>query len=182
MEWSDTPGHNMTGEFPDSGEDYGVPVFQMEGLAAMASVQRTGIAGGAIVIDQCLSRAFVAAYLRTCSARQAEAAVSESIQRLDIDATRAGLLSWKAIAAATLRADPIAGHTFDEAPVALPIELLRVARLSPLIRQCFVLRVLMAMPRNYCAGLLRMDAEQVDINSCLAAQELAGIIAADTAN
>jgi hypothetical protein len=66
--------------------------------------------------------------------------------------------------------------------VALPVELLRVARLSPRLRQCFVLRVLMAMPRRYCAGLLRMDAEQVDANSCLAAQELANMAAVEATN
>jgi hypothetical protein len=63
--------------------------------------------------------------------------------------------------------------------VALPVELLRVLRLSPRIRQCFVLRFLMAMPRQYCADLLRIDAEEVDANSCLAAQQLASIVVSD---
>ncbi len=131
------------------------------------------------MIDRSLSKMFVAAYLLTGSARQAEAVVSESIQQLDVDATRAARLSWKAIAAAILRAEPNSEPVADEAPVALPVELLRVARLSPRLRQCFVLRVLMAMPCHYCAGLLRMGAEQVEANSSLAARELAGIMAGE---
>ena len=50
-------------------------------------------------------------------------------------------------------------------------------RLSRRLRQCFVLRVLMAMPRQYCAELLRIDAEQVDANCSLAAVELARLAA-----
>jgi len=40
----------------------------------------------------------------------------------------------------------------------------------------------MTMPRQYCAGLLRIDAEEVDANSLLAAQELANFAAVEAAN
>jgi hypothetical protein len=101
---------------------------------------------------------------------------------LDTNATQAGCLSWKAIDAAIIRGDREPDHTAADTPAALPIELVRVLRLSQLLRQCFVLRVLMAMPRHYCAGLLRIDAEQVDASCCLAAQELARIMAGETTN
>jgi len=140
------------------------------------------LVAGSVVIDKSLSRMFVAAYLLTGSARQAEALVSESIRQLDIDATRDGRLSWKASAATALAEDPGSEQTPGEAPTALPVELQRVLRLSPRLRQCFVLRVLMAMPRSYCAGLLRMDADQVEANACLAAQELARIMAGEATN
>jgi hypothetical protein len=123
--------------------------------------------------------------LLTCS-RAAQntlkVAVSESIQQLDTNATQAGCLSWKAIDAAIMRGDRESDHTADETPAALPVELLRVLHLSPLLRQCFVLRVLMAMPRHYCAGLLCVDADQVEANSCLAARELASMAAVEATN
>ena len=181
MERSLTPGRDMAGKIPDS-EDYGVPVPRMKSSSTAADSEGTALAAGSVVIDKSLSRMFVAAYLLTGSVRQAEAAVSESIRQLDIAATRDGCLSWKAIAAAILHGDRDTGQTAGETPAALPIELLRVLRLSPRLRQCFVLRVLMAMPRHYCAGLLRLDAEQVDADSCLAAQELARTMAGEATN
>ena len=167
---SHTPSLNTTGQSFDCADDYGVPV---PGMNASANIQETVSAAGPVVIDKCLSRVFVAAYLLSGSAHHAEGIVLESIQQLDIQAVRSGCLSWKSIAAATLRGDPNSGEKLDEASALLPIELQRVLRLSPGLRQCFVLRVLMAMPRQYCAGLLRIDAEEVDVNSYLAARELA---------
>ena len=181
MELSRTPGRDTAGKFPYPTGDYGVPVPRKDGLAAVTDIQGTALEAGSIVLDKSLSRMFVAAYLLTGSARQAEAVVSQSIHQLDISATRAGYLSWKAIADAIMRGDPDAGQTPAEGPAALPVELLRVLRLSPGLRQSFVLRALMAMPRDYCAGLLRMDAEQVDANSRLAARELANMVAGEGA-
>jgi len=180
MERCNTPGHETTGEFRDSAEDYGVPIPRMGGSVAAVDVDGSALEAGSVVIDKSLSRMFIAAYLLTGSAKQAEAAVSESIRQLDINATQAGRLSWKAIDQAFVRGDREPEHTADEGPPALPIKILRVLRLSPLLRRCFVLRVLMAMPRHYCAGLLRMDAEQVDANSSLAAQELTRIMAGES--
>ena len=175
-----TPGRDMAGESFDSAEDYGVPIPRIDGADTGTSTHGTPLAAGSIVIDKCLSRIFVAAYLLTGSAQQAEAMMLESIQQLDIDATRNGCLSWKSIAAAIARGCSGAEQRPDEPSTALPIELLRVLRLSPRLRQCFVLRVLMAMPRQYCADLLRIDAEEVDASSRLAAQKLANIAPMET--
>lgn len=172
-ERSRTPGRDLTGASPDSSEGYGIPIYRMGGPATAAAFRGTALEAGSLVIDHCLSRIFVAAYLLTGSARQAEALSAESIRELDIGATRRACLSWKAVVAAIMRGESDSEQAPDERPLALPIELLRVLRLSPRLRQCFVLRVLMAMPRQYCAGLLCIAAEQVDANCDLAAQELA---------
>lgn len=170
---SRTPVCDMASDVFHSTEDYGIPVPRMDGLGATANIQRTASAAGSILIDKCRSRIFVAAYLLTGSAKQAEKAMLESTQQLDINATPDGCPAWKAIVAAIMRRYRDSAETSDEAPTILPIELLRVLRLSRRLRQCFVLRVLMAMPRHYCAGLLRIDAEEVDANSGMAAQKLA---------
>lgn len=182
MDLSRARGYDAAVEPADRPGDYGVPLLPTGCPANAAQTRGNGFEAGSVVIDKCLSRIFVAAYLLTGSAIRAETAVSESIQQLDIDATRGGWLSWKAVAAAMLREDADAQQTPHEAPVALPVELLRVLRLSPRLRQCYVLRVLMAMPRHYCASLLRVDAEQVDADSCLAAQELARAVTGGTAS
>jgi len=177
-----TLGRELTGEFLDPDEDLGVSVIPKHDSIAAADLQGTALEAGSVVIDHCLSRIFVAAYLLAGNARQAEAAVSESIERLDLAAARNGRLSWKTIAAAIMRSAPDSEPTSEEAPIALPVELQRVLRLSPRLRQCFVLRVLMAMPRHYCAGLLCVDAGQVEANSCLAARELASMAAVEATN
>jgi len=171
------PSHDMAGKLLESDENYGVSVPRINSPGTVANIQGAALEAGSIVIDNCLSRLFVAAYLLTGSVKQAEWAISESIRQLDIHATRSGCLPWKTIAAAIVRGDPGSEQAPDEASSVLPVELLRVLRLSPRLRQCFVLRFLMAMPRQYCADLLRIDAEEVDANSCLAARELAGIAA-----
>jgi hypothetical protein len=181
MERSRTPGGGAAGRSLDPAEDYGVPVPRMDVSGSVIS--GTDLAAGSIAIDKCLSRMFVAAYLLTGSPIQAEAVVLESIRKLDIQATRDGCLSWKAIAGAIVRGDCDSEPASEETPATpLPVELARVLRLSPRLRQCFVLRILMAMPRHYCAGLLRIDAEQVDADSCQAARELANMVAAEAAN
>lgn len=178
---SRTAAAGMADESFEPTADYGVSVPQMDWLDA--NVPGTALTAGSLVIDKCLSRLFVAAYLLAGSAKQAEAVMLESIEQLDIKATRDGRLSWKAIARAIMLGDADSEQPPDEAPpTILPVELLRVVRLAPRLRQCFVLRILMAMPRQYCAGLLHIDARQVDENSRLAARQLANMVAGEAAN
>ena len=173
------PGRDMAGEPFQSNGDYGALVPRIDGTRSLADLQGAASSAGSIVIDKCLARIFVAAYLLTGNTQQAEGATVESIQQLDLNATRSGCLSWKAIAASITPGNPDSEGTPEEASTELPIELLRVLRLSPRLRQCFVLRVLMAMPRQYCAGLLQIDPREVDANSSLAVQQLARIVAAE---
>jgi len=152
-------------------EDYGVLVSSIH--ASSADLDGTALEAGSVVIDGSISRTFVAAYLLTGSARRAEQLVIDSIRRLDVQAIRSGRLSWKALDAAFLEGDSEPEQAPDETPsVHLPAELSRVLRLTARRRQCFVLRFLMAMPRAYCAELLRIETADVDIHCTLAAREL----------
>ena len=182
MKWSSTPGPDTAGEIQDTPEDYGVPVLATRGTPDVADLQGTGLKAGSVVVDGHPSSVFVAAYLLTGSAKQAATAAADSVQRPVIASTRDICPSWKAAAPAIMRGDPNAEQPLDEAPVSIPAELRPVLRLSPRLRQCFVLRVLMAMPANYCSGLLQMDVEEVDANSCMAARELAAMAACAAAN
>jgi hypothetical protein len=173
------PVRDMSGEALDPAEDYGVPVVRIDVSGIGASVPGAALAAGSIVIDKCLSRIFAATYLLTGSAIDAEEVTLESIQQLDTDAAPNGFLPWKAIATAVMRGNPNSEQAPGETSTALPVELLRVLGLPPRLRQCFVLRYLMAMPRQYCADLLRIDVDEVDASSCLAAQQLASIVVSD---
>jgi hypothetical protein len=136
-------------------------------------------AAGSVLIDLCFPRMFVAAYLLMGSARQAEELMLESVRHLDSKATLNGCLSWKAITGAIARSAADSAPD-GAAPIQLPNELLRVLRLPCRLRRCYALRVLMAMPRQYCAGLLRIAVEQVDVNTFLAARELSEMASGET--
>ena len=168
----DLPGRGLAGRHIGPVEDYGVPVREMRPPGT--NVHGIGLTTGSVLLDRSLSKIFVAAYLLTGSEKQAECLVLESIRGLDIQSFRNGRLSWKALDAAIAWEGAGSEHAAGAAPsMRLPVELARVLRLSPRLRQCFVLRFLMAMPPAYCAGLLRLETEQVDANCALAARELA---------
>lgn len=54
----------------------------------------------------------------------------------------------------------------------LPAELRRVLELSPELRRCFVLRVLVGLPSKICAQMLQVDVLQIDEYSCEAMKML----------
>jgi hypothetical protein len=152
-------------------EDYGVLVSCIQ--VSPADLDGTALEVGSVVIDGSFSRTLVAAYLLTASAQRAEQLVLDSTHRLDMAAARGGRLSWKALDAAFLEIDWAPEQAADEKVcIPLPAEWRHVLRLSPRRRHCFVLRFLMALPRAYCAELLRIEAAEVDVNCDLAAREL----------
>jgi hypothetical protein len=164
---------------PHSSADHDPPASGADGAGFPLTTDEGIVSTGSIVTDNCLSRIFVAAYLLTGSAACAETAMLDSIQGLPLDANIAGRLSWKTVVAAIMRKKshlPCKVEEPDDAVLGLPVELRRVARLTPNLRQCFVLRILMAMPRLYCAGLLNIEPDQVDATSYVAAQELAKLV------
>jgi DNA-directed RNA polymerase specialized sigma24 family protein len=57
----------------------------------------------------------------------------------------------------------------------LPIEVQNVLQLPTSVRQCFVLRLLLAMPEDFSARLVGLDVGAVDRNIALAAQALARV-------
>ena len=128
----------------------------------------------------CLETTFITAILLTGSVKQAETAVLESIRSLNVDArTDEELLLRTTVAAAM---DPRQRYRrpqpeeVSQASSRLPVELQRVLLLPTDLRQCLVLRLLMTMPREFCARLLGINARKVDRDTCLAAQALAQIV------
>ena len=71
----------------------------------------------------------------------------------------------------------MSGNAGNDIERALPAELQRVLLLPRDLRQCFVLRLLMGLPRERCAQLLGVDIAQVKHMTAMAAIELAEIAA-----
>jgi DNA-directed RNA polymerase specialized sigma24 family protein len=129
--------------------------------------------------SESLRMTIVAAILLTGSVKHAETAMLEGIRSLDIDATLEEELLPSIVSAAM---DPRqwSGRRPPEemayASSLLPVELQRVLRLPMDLRHCFVLRLLLAMPREFCARLLGLDVGTMDRDTSLAAQALAQIV------
>jgi DNA-directed RNA polymerase specialized sigma24 family protein len=126
-----------------------------------------------------LQMKFVTAILLTGSVKHAEKAMLEGIRSLDIDATPEEELLLSIVSAAMGPRQwsgrrPPAEMAYVSS--LLPVELQRVLRLPMDLRHCFVLRFLLAMPREFCARLLGLDVVTVDQDASLAAQELAQIV------
>jgi DNA-directed RNA polymerase specialized sigma24 family protein len=131
------------------------------------------------VADQALSKIFVTALLLTGNAKQAEGAVVEVIRRLDFDDASDEALLRSTVDASLERRDVIPQlppDALERASPALPLELRNVLHLSPELRRCFVLRVLIGLPREVCARLLHLGVGEVDERTCNASLSLAGVL------
>ena len=124
--------------------------------------------------DVSLSPAYLAAILLTGNAQSAEHAVECGLDAADMNASEELLL-------ATVIASTEIMHFAQQHEVVaggmplLPIELQNVLQLPTLVRQCFVLRLLLAMPAGFSARLVDLDAGALDRNITLAAQALAPV-------
>jgi hypothetical protein len=124
-----------------------------------------------------IARAFVTALLLTASAERAEAAILKGT-KVDLGAMPAEALLRGIVTAAlepqyeTLEQPP---EQLEHASHMLPIGLRHVLHLSTDLRHCFVLRVLVGLPREICARLLRVDAGQIDERTCTAMLELPAV-------
>jgi hypothetical protein len=126
------------------------------------------------ICEVALTVAYRAAILLTGSARSAEGAVLRAIESMDIDtATSEELLrltvtaSIKSVSSAKQPENGAGGE------LLLPVELQNVLQLPIRLRQSFVLRVLLAIPRDFSARLLDIDVGALDRSTGLAAQTLA---------
>jgi hypothetical protein len=128
--------------------------------------------------SQTVGRAFTTALLLTANIPQAEAAVLDGIRTLESGDAPDDKLSLAAMMAAISPSRDAMRHAngVEDASSILPPELAPVLRLPLNIRKCFVLRVLLATPRERCARLLDLDVSELDHNICLAAQGLARIV------
>ena len=129
------------------------------------------------IASSTLNRAFTTALLLTASVAQAEAALLEGISALQPGEASEDNLCLEAILAAVApkRHETGLATGTEDARSFLPPGLAPVLELAPDLRQCFVLRALMSMPREFCSRLLRLDVGEVDENLGRAAQALAQI-------
>jgi DNA-directed RNA polymerase specialized sigma24 family protein len=135
-----------------------------------------------LVTSKSLRTTFTTALLLTGSVNQAETAMLHGTRSVNACAASEEELLRNTAAAAIesqhwhprQRPEEIA-----QASSLLPLELQRVLQLTPDLRQCFVLRLLMAMSRESCARLLDLDVSAVDRDTCLAVQALARIVQAE---
>jgi DNA-directed RNA polymerase specialized sigma24 family protein len=121
-----------------------------------------------------VGKAFLTTLLLTGSAERAEAAILEGNRVTDLENAPGEALLRGAVNAAI---EP-PGETSEQpqdlqrASSMLPFELRRVLHLPQALRHCFVLRVLVGLPREVCARLLHLEIRQVDERARTAMLEL----------
>ena len=141
-----------------------------------------GYAGWAEVANQqhaAIDRAFLAAHLLTGSAEQAERAIMEAIALWGPDQSDNELFEQVLLAAVRRTVEDVQSiaNKVDLAGATFPAELQAVLHLAPKLRQCYVLRVLVALPRQACASLLHLSSHQVDQYICAALRCLPFLVA-----
>lgn len=121
-----------------------------------------------------VDRAFITALLLTASVERAEAAILKSSRLMNLDTPCDVFFRGTVNAALETQCESQAQTPgqLEHASSTLPPELRPVLRLSSGLRQCFVLRVLMGLPREACARLLSLDIGQINERTCTAMLEL----------
>jgi DNA-directed RNA polymerase specialized sigma24 family protein len=121
-------------------------------------------------IRRMIERAFLTAHLLTGSIQQAEDATLKGLDCWNPD-EEPGEALFQSVLDAAARAQVQPNRPDSEASGSkLPNELKAVLRLSPELRRCFVLRVLVGLPSQVCARLLGLDSDRVDEDTCAALQ------------
>jgi DNA-directed RNA polymerase specialized sigma24 family protein len=117
-----------------------------------------------------IDRAFLAAHLLTGGSEQAECAIVEAIASWGPDRSEDELFEQVLQAAVrnTVEDEQLLANQADLSGASLPSELQAVLRLAPQLRQCYVLRVLVGLPRQACATLLGLSLQRVDQYTCAA--------------
>jgi Sigma-70, region 4 len=114
--------------------------------------------------------AYITAYLLAASSESAENAVLRAIESWDPGHAAHETLFDGALRYAVQEPEP--STAVDCHPPFLPTELRSVLRLPRPQRHCFVLRILAGWSRQACAGLLGIDAGEVDEHLCAALKGL----------
>jgi hypothetical protein len=125
-------------------------------------------------INQCnldgpVAKAFFTALLLTRSPQRAEAAVMESIHLMNPDerfdeAILCGVID--ASIGISNEAQTVSPEELQEAFAALPLELHGVLGFPADLRRCFVLRILLQLPREACARILNITTNRIDEYTC----------------
>jgi hypothetical protein len=114
--------------------------------------------------QQSLGKAFVTALLLTGNLDEAETAVLDGIRSLDPDGELEEALVRHTVSAAIQRRPEvqISIEELRQPSSILPDELRPLMYLSPHLRHCFVLRVLLGWPAEICAELLNLEIFQME--------------------
>jgi hypothetical protein len=110
--------------------------------------------------EPALYDAFLTAYLLTASEELAEAVVCEAIESWD--AIDDPSVLRRLVVEAGLKRRPRNHGWRRPARPWVPPELQGVLELSSPLRECFVMRILVELPREACAILMAIDYESVD--------------------
>ena len=129
-------------------------------------------------LHKAVDRAFITALLLTANVERAEAAMRRATKAPDLDNMPADSLIRGAVTFALKQQCETVEETREQLEYAssiLPFGLRRVLQLATDLRQCFVLRVLMGLPREDCARLLCLEVSEVDDRTCGAMLVLPGV-------
>jgi hypothetical protein len=129
-----------------------------------------------LLTHESLENAFIVGLLLTGNIEQAERAVLESVECPCPDGQSGEDLFRRVILFAVDAKEMSPNHSPEDLKAAssiLPFELGCVLALPPALRQCYVLRVLVEMPREICALILHMESSQVRQRTQAAMLELA---------
>jgi hypothetical protein len=119
-------------------------------------------------IQSALNSAFWAALLLGCDVPTTEAAVLDGIGACEGMSRRTLLIE---AVRSTLQRRASSTDTTDAGQL-LPAELLRLFRLQPRSRDCFVLRILLGISPDVCAGLLNISVTEFADAFCAALNQL----------
>ena len=126
-------------------------------------------------LHKAVDKAYITALLLTASAKRAEAALLAATRAAIFDSAPGEVLIRGAVNAAVEPPSETSEQLpedLEHASSMLPFELRRVLHLSQALRQCFVLRFLVGLPREVCARLLHLEIRQVDERARAAMSEL----------
>ena len=120
-------------------------------------------------LDGAIAKAFFTALLLTKSPQRAEAAVAESIDYLNPEEPFEEAVLRGAVCAAiyaSAGALPPNQQEEEAALAALPRQLRGVLGFTPNLRRCFVLRILLQLPREVCVRILHLTMKEIDQYTC----------------
>ena len=114
-----------------------------------------------------------AALLLTGNAVSAERTALQAINSLDPQQVTAETLLRRTIELSIQSVACRQGSDLEEQWPGLPVELKNVLEMKAPLRHCFVLRVLLGLPEELCAGLLKLSRSEVGAHACAAMNWLA---------
>jgi hypothetical protein len=123
-----------------------------------------------------MGRVLTAAVLLSGDLTQAEDAVADAILSLDTDDFETEAFLRCVLILSIQRSRSSSKWSIRkrvEIPVTLPAELQNVLNLSLKLRHCFVLRVLLGLPKETCSQMLQVDDDELEKSVSSAAVELA---------